>query len=194
MKHPRHTEGRPCRMYAHTGWSRRRTLDRATIVWSQYMFTYWAGQGCFPAFDVGAWLDWGNDPKPPQGKKVGNVPKPGVHSAKPTQWRKSREEFAEEQEEERGGSSEAPGRVSRSPLGWENGLSARRTPPCFPCLPFHCFRGRAGLMWTPVGRPQPDPPMERTPPGSDVSRAYASAEVAAGGGEDRHPQSEVRRG
>ena len=130
----------------------------------------------------------------PAGKKVGNVPKPGVPSAKPTRWRKSREEFAEEQEEERGGSSEAPGRVSRSPLGWENGLSARRTPPCFPCLPFHCFRGRAGLMWTPVGRPQPDPPMERTPPGSDVSRAYASAEGAAGGGEDRHPQSEVRRG
>ena len=100
----------------------------------------------------------------PAGKKVGNVPKPGVHSAKPTRSRKSREEFAEEQEEERGGSSEAPGRVSRSPLGWENGLSARRTPPCFPCFPLHCFRGRAGLMWTPVGRPQPDPPMERDPP------------------------------
>ena len=123
----------------------------------------------------------------PAGKRVGNIPKPGcTRRSRPhgggagKDMRRSRRRRGAGAPRHLGGCLGAPYRV-------ESRLSARRTPPCFPCFPLHCFRGRAGLMWTPAGRPQPDPPMKRTPPGSDVSRAYASAEVAAGGGEDRHP-------
>ena len=125
-------------MYAHTGWSRRRTLDRATIVWSQYMFTYWAGQGCFPAFDVGAWLDWGNDPKPPQGREWETFPSPdALGEADPME---------EEQERICGGAGGGEGRelrgtwagVSEPPRVGELALGEAHSP-LFPLFPAPLF-------------------------------------------------------
>ena len=46
------------------------------MICSQYMFTRWAGLGFFPTLDVGTWLGWGNDPKPPQGRKWETFPSP----------------------------------------------------------------------------------------------------------------------
>ena len=43
-------------------------------------------------------------------------------------------------------------------------------------------------MWTPVGRPQPDPPMERPPLSTDISRRAGRRGGAKGGGEYRRPR------
>ena len=51
-------------------------LAGLVMICSQYMFTRWAGLGFFPTLDVGTWLGWGNDPKPPQGRKWETFPSP----------------------------------------------------------------------------------------------------------------------
>ena len=43
-------------------------------------------------------------------------------------------------------------------------------------------------MWTPAGRPQPDPPMERPPLSTDISGRAGRRGGAKGGGEYRRPR------